>query len=265
MFWYVAGALAGGGALYGGVRYLTGHSASKHGLAAGKETQMTGPGQPLLPGTLALPVTQSVDGDALHTAARVALTALSSLTPTRAPVAGVMAFQVAYNLTNPPVKLKTDGIYGAKTQAALQSVIGSAVAPQAFVSHPGVKVGKPPIKAAPPKAVVPLAATESVPTQPLPGLGFTPKLDVAGAANVLAGLVAIPKTSDSRVSTFQAAYNLVPGVLQLAVDGKYGPSSQGALQSVLNWMGQGGVAPRNPFGGTVPSYTFPGLGSYVEA
>jgi hypothetical protein len=160
----------------------------------------------------------------LQSAAQNLVTYLARTTPGKASVPAVQAFQTAYNMSGPSTTLKSDGIYGPKTQAALQSVMGGAPAPAHFV--PSGAVAAPPL--------IPAA-------KPIAGVSVT------GAAQVLANLTSIPKTSDSRVSTFQNAYNQYAAVHVIA-DGKYGGATQGALQSVLDFMGTGGQAPKNPFG-----------------
>jgi len=179
---------------------------------------------------------------ALTNAARAVLTYFATSQPARGSVPQVKTFQSLYNSNGPQMPLNPDGIYGPKTQAALQSVVGSAPVP-AHILPVTVMAAPPAIPAAKPVA------------------GF----DVTGAATILANMAAtqsgsrFPKTSDKRVSTFQAAYNTTPGVLHLAVDGKYGPGTQAALQSVLNWMGTGMQAPDNPFGAPPKSIpTYPG-------
>ena len=241
MFWYIAGAIGGAAALYEGGKVIV-----KHVEASGKKTgaggvagakPITPPGAAQTPGVVALPISPAVtDGDPLHTAARGLLTALGTLPPSHGSNPAVAAFQAAYNATNPPTKLKVDGEYGPKCQAALQSVIAPARAPANFFagSSPTV-VQTPPILAAP----------------------ALPNVDVTGAANILASAVSLPKGSDRRVTTFQHAYNQTQGVLHLAEDGKYGGSTQGALQSVLDYMGTGLTAPTNPFGAVVPAPSYP--------
>src|SRR5208283_1625396 len=154
MFWYVLGAIAGGAGLVEGYRLVV-----KHGGDAAHP--ILPPGVPQPGGTVLLPVTNSVDGDALHLAARGLLTALSVVLPGKTSIPAVLALQVAYNATNPPVKLKADGIYGAKTQAVVQSLVAPSLAPKnAFgasggsrAAHTPVVVAKPPVLAALPMPV----------------------------------------------------------------------------------------------------------------
>lgn len=246
MWLYVAGAAA---ALAAGYAAVTGGKKKKDAKPAaptqtGAVPLQTAPIQPAgIPqprGMTSLPTV--VPSAGLTQAARVLLTYLNTNTPGRGPIPAVQAFQTAYNMSGPSTTLKSDGVYGPKTQAALQATVGSAPVPGHFLSAT--------VTVAPP--VIPAAT---------PVVGY----DVTGAATVLANMTAkqsgsfFPKTSDKRVSTFQAAYNQTPGVLHLAVDGKYGPGSQAALQSVLNWMGTGMQAPDNPFGAPPKSIpTFPG-------
>jgi hypothetical protein len=240
MFWWIVGILGGGAAVV-----ETGRVIVKH-VESGKPTAKGGargakpiapPGTPQPAGVVALPIAPVMsDGDALHTSARALLTALATTAPSSGSNPAVSAFQTAYDATNPPVKLKVDGKYGPKCQAALQSVIAPALAPSNFFAGSApVKVQTPPIQAAP----------------------AIPNVDVTGAANILAAVVSLPKSSDRRVTTFQHAWNATPGVLHLAEDGKYGGSSQGALQSVLDYMGTGLQAPKNPFGPVVPAPSYP--------
>ena len=203
------------------------HHATDHPAAG-----VTPPGAPQPAGTILLPPSPVVnDGDALHTAARALLTTLAATPPSKEFVPAVAVFQQAYNGRGPVVKLKPDGKYGGKCQAALQSVIAPAVAPTSaygalLAGAPGpVRVARPPVTAAPPMTNV----------------------GINQAATVLASAAGLTKSSDPRVSTFQRAYNLTPGVLHLVEDGKYGGSTKTSLQSVLNWLGQGGMAPPSPF------------------
>jgi hypothetical protein len=72
-------------------------------------------------------------------------------------------------------------------------------------------------------------------------------LDTA-AAQLLSYLQANGCTTSpfSACSNFQTAYN-AEGQIQLAVDGKYGRGTQGALQRVLDVSGTGGTAPASCF------------------
>jgi hypothetical protein len=89
-------------------------------------------------------------------------------------------------------------------------------------------------------------------------------VDVYSAANVLVDMGSIGTASDSRVTTFQHAYNAHSPQVQLVEDGKYGPMSEAALQSVLDYaasIGQAMDAPQAPANGFGPmgtEYTFPG-------
>jgi hypothetical protein len=245
MFWYLALGLVGAGALAEGASAVYKHEKAKKTAPSGGKSKtgaspVAPPGVPQPGGAVAIPVSPAVqDGDGLHNAARNLLTSLGTTGASTAKNPMVSLFQSAYNTTNPPTRLKPDGVYGVKTQAALQSVIAPAAAPSpapgATVSTGPVRVQTPPVVAAPPIGNV----------------------DINSAASTLAALVAIPKTSDRRVSTFQAAYNMTPGVQHLAVDGKYGGATQGALQAVLDSLGTGMQAPKNPFGPMVSAPGFP--------
>lgn len=244
MLWKLLLLVGGTGVAYAGGNALRDHLAKKSSDKKPVSPAGTPQGGPVV----ALPVNPNAkDGDALHTAARGALTALASNGAAKVSLPAVAAFQTAYNATKPAVKLRTDGEYGAKTQAALQATIAPATAPSALFGStngaPPPKVALPPIQAA----------------TPLPGLN-----DVTGAASVLAALVTIPKTSDPRVSAFQKAYNATPNILQLAQDGKYGGSTQGALQAVLDYMGAGQTAPANLFGPVVPEPSYPPNADVLE-
>jgi hypothetical protein len=238
VFWKLLLLVGGTGTAYAGGNAL--YRKFAHHEQSGKKP-IAPPGAAQTGTTVATPPSPGAkDGDALHSAARVALTALATNGATQVALPGVSAFQVAYNATKPPVKLKTDGKYGAKTAAALQATIAPATAPSPLF---GSTNGAPPPKVAP----TPIPAAT-----PLPGL-----TDVTGAANALASLVVIPKTSDPRVSAFQAAYNRTPNITHLVQDGKYGGSTQGALQAVLDYMGAGQTAPQNLFGPVVAEPSYP--------
>lgn len=245
MFWYAMLGLVGAGALAEGASAIYKHEKAKKVAPVGGKSKtgaspIAPPGVPQPGGAIAIPVAPAVqDGNALHNAARNLLTSLGTTGASTAKNPMTSLFQSAYNATNPPTKLKADGLYGAKTQAALQSVIAPAIAPTpaagATVSTGPVRVQTPPVVAAAPIGNV----------------------DINSAATALSALVAIPKTSDRRVSTFQSTYNMTPGVQHLAVDGKYGGATQGALQAVLDSLGTGIQAPKNPFGPMVAAPSFP--------
>jgi hypothetical protein len=71
---------------------------------------------------------------------------------------------------------------------------------------------------------------------------------VSAAQNLLSALQSNGCTTSSfgACSNFQAAYN-AEGQIQLAVDGKYGRGTAGALQRVLDVSGTGGTAPASCF------------------
>jgi hypothetical protein len=98
----------------------------------------------------------------------------------------------------------------------------------------------------------------------------TPGLTLAAAATILASVTTLTKASDPRVRAFQDAYNQSPGVTHLVPDGKYGGSTQGALQSVLTAMDSALQAPPNPFGaiayvGHAPVFHGPVQGAVTDA
>lgn len=90
---------------------------------------------------------------------------------------------------------------------------------------------------------------------------LTPDLNAAATALVAALASSCPTTPFDDCSTFQQAYVTAGGswtdlsVKGTAPDGLYGPSTQNALQSVLDAMGNGGTAPNACVGAgtTVPS------------
>ncbi len=204
-------------------------------VLAGPPKPITPPGTPQPPGPVVLPSPPALIPDSLHVSAAVLLTAVMTMSPTQAAFPQCLAFQQAYNATGPSMALATDGKYGPKTQAALQSIMAPAVAPGNFFP----------------------SATQ-VPGPPVPAPAPTTGVTVQDAAAVLVAMGSIPKASDGRVTTFQHAYNAHPVSLKLAEDGKYGPLSQAALQSVLDYVGNGQTAPKNPYGtvGVIPA--FPG-------
>jgi hypothetical protein len=196
------------------------------------------PGVPQPLGMVSLPAPPPMT-PSMQSAVQNLLTYLNTSTPEAGPIPQVKAFQNAFNFSGPSTPLKPDGKYGPKTQAAFQAAIAPAQAPAHHFPTAGSVAAPPSIPAA----------------KPIQGL------DVRGAAMVLANIKGpMPKSSDPRVSTFQNAYNQTPGVLHLVVDGKYGGSAQGALESVLNWMGTGLVAPPNSFGLAIvrPAHPYPG-------
>jgi len=147
----------------------------------------------------------------------------------------VLAFQSTWNASG-GLALQTDGIYGSKTQAALQTVIAPAVAPS------NILPAQPPVSL--PAAVVPAVSN------PLP--------DVLTAANAI--LTDYPsggdRTSTQDNANFQTAWNQLNPATHLTVDGLYGPLTAAALQSVLNNAGTGQTAPGNAYGavGAIPAY-----------
>jgi hypothetical protein len=200
-----------------------------------KPIPITPPGQPQPPGPVMIPVPPLVIPDAVHLAAAQLLTALATGGPTQNPIPACLNFQNAWNGVNPSQSLATDAKYGPKTQAALQSIISPATAPGNY-----------------------FPSNVQVPGPANPAPAPTTGVDVQSAAHTLVAMGAtIPTASDGRVTTFQHAYNLHPVAVKLTEDGKYGPMSQAALQSVLNYSG-GGTAPKNGYGavGAIPS--FPG-------
>src|SRR5271154_3628119 len=52
----------------------------------------------------------------LQSAAQNLITYLARTTPGKGPIPQVQAFQTAYNMSGPTTTLKSDGIYGPKTQ-----------------------------------------------------------------------------------------------------------------------------------------------------
>jgi hypothetical protein len=219
---------------------LTAHvvTASRSSLKT-KASPITPPGLPQPSGVIAIPsppASSSAANDPLHQAARTLLTKLSGMAPSKAPFPECRAFQNTWNLSNPSTRLNPDGKYGGKCQAALQSLIAPAIAPANF--FPG---GTAPVASGGGPVVV---AKPLVPVAPA-----TPGMTLSQAATILAAAANPGKASDTRVRSFQNAYNLTPGVTHLVPDGKYGGSTQGALQSVLDFLGGGLQAPPNAFGG----------------
>ncbi len=203
---------------------------------SGGLTPVTPPGKPQPPG-IVLPPPHSASGDdPVHAAAAALVQAIQGMgsAPTGS-FAACSNFQGAFNAVS-STKLATDGIYGPKSQAALQSVITPAVAPPNMLGT-GATAATPAVPAPPPDTSV----------------------DVFTAASNLVAMGSIPKASIAAVTTFQHAYNGHGPAQALTEDGKYGPMSQAALQSVINAMGSGQSAPKNPYGAALPSIpTFPG-------
>lgn len=197
------------------------------------------PGVPQPPGTVEPPYNPTVPAtDPVHAAAAKLMSTLSGMSATQQPFADCSNFQGAFNATTPPpsTPLATDGRYGPKTQAALQSVVAPAFAPSNFFPSSGANSAVPSAGAAP----------------------ANPNVDVNTAANTLVAYgSSIQKGSLSDVTTFQHAYNLTGPAQPLTEDGKYGPMSQAALQSVLNASGSGAQAPSNGYGpvGTIPMFS----------
>ena len=206
--------------------------------ASGGTGLVTPPGTPQPPGIVIPPPVSAPATDPVHSAAADLLTYLNTNpVPSQSPIAAVSNFQGAFNRVSTSTTLAVDGLYGAKTQAALQAIITPAVAPANFFPASGATSAVPSTPAAPPDTSV----------------------DVNSAAEALVSMGSIPKASISAVTTFQHAYNSHSPTQQLTEDGKYGPLSQAALQSVLNFNGGGEKAPNNPYGAaptTIP--TFPG-------
>jgi hypothetical protein len=142
------------------------------------------------------------------------------------PIDEVIAFQTAFNKSKPEVELRLDGLYSAKTQGALQSVITPAIAPQSVMS---------PIVVAPP-------------ADPAPAPNLEVALDIRNAANALYEFLTVKKGlkkgSFKEVSTFQSAWNSHQKNSPLVVDGMYGGNGQNALQAVLDWMSTNNFGPK---------------------
>jgi hypothetical protein len=242
------GAVAGAGAGYGWDYAATKglvkppHSVPllNPGNAAGPATPVTPPGIPQPPGIVMVPPAPSPSSD-LDQAAAALVTFLNSNPPTQDSIPVCVQFQQLYNQSKPAQALATDGLYGPKTQAALQASIAPAVAPGNYFPSDS-QVAPPTVSAAPP----------------------TLNVDVLSAANVLLQMSSIGKESDSNVTTFQHAYNGHNPSPQLVEDGKYGPMTQAALQSVIDWASSQGqamasdTAPPNGYGAMASEPVFPG-------
>lgn len=246
--------ILGVGAFLGGCAWLYEHEKGKGGTKHGLPSSLVPPGHPVAglpssgagapigitppgvsqpPGVVISPVPMQNVPDAVHDAAAKVLQFFGTMGVTSGVNTLVHAFQSAYNATGHGTALATDGKYGPKTQAALQSVVSPAIAPQASSAHPVA--------------------------QPKPAPAPDPSMvgDIATAANALVAFGS-KKGSFKEVTTFQAAWNAHPGNAPLVVDGKYGGNSQIALQAVLNWMATGGQAPPSAYGPTtkpVPTFT----------
>lgn len=145
------------------------------------------------------------------------------------PIDEVKQFQQAFNATNPVTLLLVDGLYSTKTQAAFQSAITPAIAPDAIDA----------------------VALVAKPADPAPEPNLDVAMDIGLAANGLLHLlndVANKQGSFKEVTTFQTAWNAHHANQPVIVDGQYGANAQNALQSVLNWLGKGQQAPKNPYG-----------------
>ena len=141
-------------------------------------------------------------GDPLSDGTAAALAALDPGSLCQAGNPTVTAFQTSWNAANPgATQLSVDGKYGPNTQAALLGVNGSA----------------------------PAACT----TYTSGGSTYT-AADVVSFANAInADGTICNGTPNANVSNFQSAYNQIYGGT-LAVDGKYGPATFGAMNSLVS-------------------------------
>ncbi len=220
--------------LYEGAKWLLGSPTAVTHVTSGGATPpgvppvvVPSPAGPV-PAPIAAPVIQVPPQSQIATAAATFLQYLNQSGVSASSTSACRVFQNSFNLTSPPTLLQTDGIYGAKTQAALQGCIAPATAPQNAIGGTVIPSGPP-------------AAT------PNPSLVN----DVSAAAQALLAMGSpIPESSNSTVSAFQTAYNSHPVAAQLVVDGKYGPKTQVALQSVLDWIENGDTAPTGGYGAT---------------
>ncbi len=198
---------------------------------------LTPPGVPQPPGqVISLPPVKA-PADPLQVAAAALMQGLQNGTVGTGPSPLTQSFQSAYNAyAKPSVPLGVDAKYGPKSQAALQSVVTPAIAPQASLAHPVVS------------PAVPAAPANPTITNPQQAASDLLTFFASGAK----------KGSFPQVSTFQAAWNSVPGNTPLIVDGKYGANGQAALQGLLTWMGTTTPAPKNAYGAAKAPLTFMG-------
>jgi hypothetical protein len=195
---------------------------------AGAPVGITPPGVSQPPGqVISLPPVRNVT-DALHDAAGALLQGLQQGTVGPGYSQLTETFQSLFNRnSSPSIPLATDGKYGPKTQAGLQSVITPSVAPSASMTHPVVR-----------------------PANPAPAPNPVLSQDAGGAAEAVVTLFAsgAKKGSFPQVSTFQAAYNAQSGNTPLVPDGKYGGMTENALKATLAWSGSSSTAPKNAYG-----------------
>jgi hypothetical protein len=160
-------------------------------------------------------------------------------------VVEVASFQKAYNThAKPKTPLATDGVYGSKTQAALQAVITPEVAPS-LLSAPSKVVD--PVTPGPVEPPLVAPAPVVVPKEPAPSAIAASVDNIELAATKL---IALPpkKGSFEPVRSFQLAWNAHTKNAPVISDGMYGPNTQLILQAYLNWEGKGRKAPANAYG-----------------
>lgn len=141
----------------------------------------------------------------------------------------VKAFQQSFNDSKPLTELLVDGFYSSKTQAALQSVISPAIAPDAVNG----------------------TALVVIPSKPaeLPHPIDSDNIDMAATGlQMYFQKNGVSQGSIPEVVTFQTAWNDHHNNQPVIPDGIYGASTELALQSYLTYRKDPMTAPKNAYG-----------------